>query len=219
MSSQPATRKLPVVLLALLLAISVPTMLVAPAGIKSWSLEVVPGLLLVAFMAASYRRFPLSNWVYIGTFLHILVLIYGGMYTYAETPLGNWARDAFDLSRNHYDRVGHVALGLFPAFFAREVLRKRTPLSGAWLAVCAWSIVFAFGAFWELLEWWAALLLASDVGQAFLGSQGDVWDAQWDMLLVGVGAAIALLAFSRPHERSMAQSAPAPDHTRQPASN
>lgn len=199
-------RRLPLALLAILSVICIASLVAAPAGMASWALEVGPGLLLVAYMAITYRRFPLSNVVYVGTFLHILILIYGGMYTYAETPIGNWARDAFQLSRNHYDRVGHLALGVFPAFFAREVVLRKTALSpGGWLTFLVWCVVFAVGAFWELIEWWTTLIVAGDVGQAFLGSQGDIWDAQWDMFLVGVGAAITLLFFQGMHDRSMAR--------------
>ena len=142
--------------------------------------------------------------VYICVFIHMLILIYGGYYTYAKTPLGNWAKEAFDFSRNHYDRVGHIALGVFPAFIIREVLLRNTLLQrGGWLYFIIISIVLAVAAFWELLEWWVALLVASDVGTAFLGSQGDIWDAQWDMFLALLGAMIVLPIFSGLHDRSM----------------
>jgi putative membrane protein len=136
----------------------------------------------------------------------VLILIYGGFYTYALTPLGNWAKEAFHLSRNHYDRIGHVALGVFPIFMTREILLRRTPLvRGAWLSFLSVSVVFAFAAFWELLEWWTTLVVAGDTGIAFLGSQGDVWDAQWDMFLALVGASVALLVGARAHDRSIAR--------------
>ena len=139
-------------------------------------------------------------------FIHILILIYGGYYTYAETPLGNWAKEVFGFSRNHYDRVGHIALGVFPAFIIREVLLRKTPLQrGGWLYFIVISIVLAVAAFWELLEWWITLLVASDIGTAFLGSQGDIWDAQWDMFLALLGAMLALPILSRLHDRSMDQ--------------
>lgn len=197
-------------MLVALLLICLATAYAPPSGRKNWALEVVPGLLLVAYMAATYRRMPLSHLVYVGTFLHVLVLVYGGFYSYAKTPLGDWAKLAFGLSRNHYDRVGHLALGLFPVLFTRELLLRKTPLQrGGWLAFLAVCVVFAFGAFWELLEWWSTLLVAPDLGQAFLGSQGDIWDAQWDMFLVGIGAALGLAALGRLHDRSMAR-LPAP---------
>ena len=208
----PALRRharLPLVLLATLLAICAATLWSPPAGRVSWALEVGPGLALVAALILLYPRLPLSHFVYVGTFLHLLILIYGGCYTYALTPLGNWARDAFDLSRNHYDRVGHVALGVFPAFLTREVLLRRTPLPrGGWLLFLVCSVVLAIAAFWELVEWWTTLVVAGDVGQAFLGSQGDIWDAQWDMFLALVGALVALLLLGRAHDRSMAKVPP-----------
>ncbi|MDP3275502.1 MAG: DUF2238 domain-containing protein [Deltaproteobacteria bacterium] len=199
-----SSRRLPKVLLLLLLVVCALTAIAPPAGRKNWALEVVPGLLLVAYMAVTYRKRPLSDLVYGGTFVHMLVLIYGGFYTYAETPLGHWAKATFHLARNHYDRIGHLALGLFPALFVREVLLDRTPLKrGGWLSFLVFSVVFAVGAFWELIEWWTTLVVAGDVGTAFLGSQGDVWDAQWDMFLVGVGAVLSLVFASAMHDRSM----------------
>ena len=167
------------------------TAVTAAAGLKRWALEVVPGLLGVLALIVTYKKLRMSDLVYVCVFVHMLVLIYGGFYTYAHTPLGNWARDTFHLGRNHYDRVGHFALGFFPAMVTRELLLRTSPLKrGGWLFFIVLSIVFAVGAFWELLEWWTTLLVAGDVGVAFLGSQGDVWDAQWDMFLVGIGAAV-----------------------------
>lgn len=198
--------RLPLSLLAVLSVICIATLWAPPAGRTSWALEVGPGLIEVAILAATFRRRPLSQLVYVTVFLHVLVLIYGGYYTYALTPLGDWAKQAFGLSRNHYDRVGHVALGVFPVFLARELLLRTSPLGpGKWLAALAISLVFSFAAFWELLEWWVTLIVASDVGQAFLGSQGDVWDAQWDMLLALLGAMASLLLGSGLHDRSMAR--------------
>ena len=196
--------KLPLGLLVALLLICALTVYAPPAGRFSWALEVGPGLLGVAVLVATYKRFPMSRLVYVGVFLHMLILIYGGIYTYAKTPLGNWAMEAFNFSRNHYDRVGHLALGFFPAFTIREIyLRLSTLKRGGWLFFTVCSVALAIGAFWELLEWWVALLVASDTGTAFLGSQGDIWDAQWDMLLALIGAALALAFFSRHHDRSM----------------
>jgi putative membrane protein len=198
--------RLPLVLIALLVLISVVTLWSPPAGRVSWCLEVGPGLVLVAVLTVTYRRMPLSHLVYVCVFLHLQILIYGGYYTYALTPLGNWAKETFHLARNHYDRVGHLALGVFPSLLAREILLRRTPLQrGGWLFFLVCSVVLAFAAFWELLEWWTALLAAPDVGTAFLGSQGDVWDAQWDMLLALVGALLALPLLSSLQDRSMSR--------------
>jgi putative membrane protein len=196
----------PLLLLSIVTLVCLVTIIDPPAGRLNWLLEVGPGLVGIVVLIVIYPRFPMSHMVYFCVFLHMLVLIYGGYYTYAGTPLGNWAKDAFGLSRNHYDRIGHLALGVFPAFIIREVLLRKTPLErGGWLYFIIISVVLAVAAFWEILEWWVALLVASDVGQAFLGSQGDIWDAQWDMLLALIGAALATPLLSQYHDRSMAK--------------
>jgi len=205
-AARKAHARLPLALLCILGVICAVTLWAPPAGRTSWFLEVTPGLLMVLCLGLAYPRMPLSHWVYAGVFVHVLILIYGGYYTYALTPLGNWAKEAFHLSRNHYDRIGHVALGVFPIFMTREILLRKTPLvRGPWLSFLSVSVVFAFAAFWELLEWWTTLVVAGDTGIAFLGSQGDVWDAQWDMFLALVGASVALLVASRAHDRSIAR--------------
>jgi len=197
---------MPLLLLCTIVLVCLATVLDPPAGQFSWLLEVGPGLAGILILVLTHRRLPMSHMVYFCVFFHMFILIYGGYYTYAETPLGNWAKEAFDLNRNHYDRVGHIALGVFPAFVIREVLLRKTPLQrGGWLYFIVLSIVLAVAAFWELLEWWIALLVATDVGTAFLGSQGDIWDAQWDMFLALVGAGIALPLLSGFHDRSMAK--------------
>jgi putative membrane protein len=195
---------MPLVLLSIVVVVCIATVADPPAGRISWLLEVGPGIAGIIVLIVLYKRFPMSQMVYVCVFLHVLILIYGGYYTYALTPLGNWAREAFGFSRNHYDRVGHIALGVFPAFIIREVLLRKTPLQrGGWLYFIIISIVLAVAAFWELLEWWVALVVASDVGTAFLGSQGDIWDAQWDMFLALLGAMVVLPILSRLHDRSM----------------
>jgi len=197
---------MPLALLFIVAVVCIATVIDPPAGRLNWLLEVGPGLAGIIVLIAFYRRFPMSHMVYICVFLHMFILIYGGYYTYAETPLGNWAKDFFGFSRNHYDRVGHIALGVFPAFIIREVLLRNTPLrGGGWFYFIIISIVLAIAAFWELLEWWVTLIVASDVGASFLGSQGDVWDAQWDMFLALIGAMVVLPVFSRLHDRSMAK--------------
>ncbi|MBW2479714.1 MAG: DUF2238 domain-containing protein [Deltaproteobacteria bacterium] len=196
--------RMPLVLLSIVVVVCIATVADPPAGRISWLLEVGPGIAGIIVLIVLYKRFPMSQMVYVCVFLHVLILIYGGYYTYALTPLGNWAREAFGFSRNHYDRVGHIALGVFPAFIIREVLLRKTPLQrGGWLYFIIISIVLAVAAFWELLEWWVALVVASDVGTAFLCSQGDIWDAQWDMFLALLGAMVVLPILSRRHDRSM----------------
>jgi putative membrane protein len=199
------------VLLALMTPVLLLTLAFCRAGRLTWLLEVAPALLGYVALAATYRRMRLSNFCYVAVFLHTLVLVYGGYYTYAETPLGNWAKQAFHLSRNHYDRVGHLALGFFPVCIIKEVLLRATPLRrGGWLTFIVLSIVMAIAAGYELIEWASTYVFAADVGQAFLGSQGDPWDAQWDMLLGLVGGAVGFFALAPLHDRSMSRVVAAP---------
>jgi putative membrane protein len=196
--------RLPLGLAAVLAPLLLWTLLTCEAGRLNWLLETGPGLVGMAVLAATFRRFPFSRWVYVCVFLHVLVLTYGAYYTYALTPLGNWARDTFHLSRNPYDRLGHFAQGFFPAFIILEVLLRRTPLRpGGWLNFLTGAVALAISAVYELLEWWAALVLDPEGGDKFLGSQGDIWDAQWDMFLCGCGATLALLLFGRAHLRGV----------------
>jgi len=205
------TPRVPLLLLALLTPVLIYTLVTCRAGRLNWLLEVGPALGGFVALALTYRRLRLSNFVYVCVALHTLVLVYGGYYTYAATPLGNWARDHFHLARNHYDRVGHLALGFFPVFIIKEVLLRVTPLRrGGWLTFLVLSVVLAIAAFYELIEWWTTYLVASDVGQAFLGSQGDPWDTQWDMFLGLVGAVLGLLTLGRVHDRSMNRRTRAP---------
>ena len=175
-----------------------------PAGRLNWLLETGPGIAGMVALGATFRRFPMSRWVYVCVFLHVLVLTYGGYYTYEHAPLGDWARDTFGLARNPYDRLGHFVQGFFPAFIIREVLLRSTPLRrGGWLQFLTGSVALAISALYELVEWGAALILDSEGGNKFLGTQGDIWDAQWDMFTCLCGALVALVFFSRAHLRSL----------------
>ena len=196
--------RLPLVLLGILTPVLVLTFIYCQAGRLNWLLEVGPAIIGFVALALTYRRMPLSDFCYVCVFLHTLILIYGGYYTYAETPLGNWVKEMLNLSRNHYDRVGHLALGFFPVFIVKEVLLRVTPLRrDGWFTFLVLSVVLAIAAAYEFIEWWSTYLVAPDVGHAFLGSQGDPWDAQWDMFLALVGAMGGLLLFGPVHDRSM----------------
>jgi putative membrane protein len=170
----------------------------------TWLMEtiwVMAGLPLVLW---AWPRFPLTRLLCWLLALHALVLIYGGAYTYALTPLGLWAQDAFDLARNHYDRLGHFIQGFVPAILARELLLRRTPLRrGGWLFYLVLAACLSFSAFFELIEWWAALAMGG-AADAFLATQGDVWDTQWDMFLALCGAVLAQLLLARTHDRQLA---------------
>jgi putative membrane protein len=137
-------------------------------------------------------------------FIHALILILGGHYTYAQVPLGDWARDAFGLARNHYDRLGHLAQGFIPAIVVREVFLRLTPLRpGGWTFVIVSAVCLGISAFYELIEWWVAVAVGQ-AADAFLGTQGDPWDTQWDMFLALVGAVAAQIMFGRAHDRALA---------------
>jgi putative membrane protein len=171
----------------------------------TWILEVFPIVLAVPVLIATYRRFPLTPLVYRLLFVHALILMVGGHYTYAKVPLGFWVQDALGLARNHYDRLGHLAQGFVPAMLAREVLLRRSPLErGKWLGFLVVCVCLALSATYELIEWLAAVLGGS-AADAFLGTQGDVWDTQWDMFMALIGAISALLLLSRVHDRQLAK--------------
>jgi putative membrane protein len=200
--------RLPLALTAALCALFAATSVQPPSGRVNWLLEVGPGIAGMIALAVAFRRFPMTDVVYLGVFVHVIILVYGGYYTYALAPLGEWAKETFHLARNHYDRVGHLALGFFPALTVREVLLRQTPLRrGGWLTFLVLSVVLAVGAFWELLEWWVAVAVGGESQTAvdFLGSQGDVWDAQWDMFLALVGASVSLALLGRVHDRALAR--------------
>lgn len=169
----------------------------------TWLLEVVWVLLAVPLIAWNWQRFPLTRLLCWLLLAHALVLMYGGAYTYAKTPLGFWLRDLLDWERNPWDRLGHWMQGFVPAILARELLLRCTPLRrGGWVVYLVLAACLSFSAFFELIEWWSALLLGADA-DAFLATQGDVWDTQWDMFLCLCGAATSLLLFSRLHDRQL----------------
>jgi len=202
MSPQTLSRSgFAVLLLVLVIALSA-SFLIAQDRL-TWLLEVMWVLLAIPLLVATRKRFPLTTLLYVLIGVHCLILIYGGAYTYALTPLGLWVQDVFDLARNHYDRLGHFAQGFIPAILARELLLRLTPLRrGGWLFYLVVSVCLAFSAFFEMIEWWAALIWGGEA-DAFLATQGDVWDTQWDMFLALCGAIVAQLALARWHDRAL----------------
>jgi len=177
---------------------------IGPYDRLTWVLEVVPVLIAVPLLVWTARSFPLTPLVYLLIAVHALILMYGGHYTYALTPLGNWMQDVFGFTRNHYDRIGHLMQGFGPAMVARELLLRTSPLRpGKWLFTLITLSVLGISACYEFTEWWAAIA-GGDAAGAFLGTQGDVWDTQWDMFLAGCGAIAAQLIFERLHDRQLA---------------
>ena len=195
----------------MLLFLAVVALVVSGIGPKdrlTWLLEVAPVLIGAPILVASAKRFPLTPLLYLLLFFHALVLMLGGHYTYAEVPLGEWAKEAFGFARNHYDRLGHVTQGFVPAILAREILLRKSPLRpGGWLRLSVTSICLAFSALYELIEW-ATALLSGEAATAFLGTQGDIWDTQWDMYLALCGALLAQALLSRLHDRQLARLSP-----------
>lgn len=170
-----------------------------------WVLEVAPAIMAGVVLLALYPRFRFTDLVYVLILVHAIILMIGGHYTYAEMPLFSWLRDELGLARNYYDRVGHVAQGFIPAMIAREVLVRHRVVQGRrWLFFVVCCVALAVSAVYEFLEWWVAVA-SGTAADAFLATQGDVWDTQWDMFLALCGAAAALLLLSRWHDRQLEQ--------------
>ena len=193
-------------LLMLLLASTLIILLwsnIVPKDRLTWFLEVAPVLIALPLLTYTWKSFPLTPLLYKLIFIHAVILMVGGHYTYAEVPAGFWFQDQFDLQRNHYDRLGHFAQGFVPAILAREILLRKTSLqAGKMLFYIVTSICLALSAFYELIEWWAALLYGS-TAEAFLATQGDIWDTQWDMFIALIGAISAQLLLSRRHDKQL----------------
>jgi len=176
-----------------------------PADRTTWILEVFPILIAAPLLLATARRFPLTPLVYRLIFVHALILMLGGHYTYAQVPLGFWMQRVFGFTRNHYDRIGHLAQGFVPAIVAREILIRRSPLrAGKWLFFIVLSVCLAISACYELIEWWSALIGGS-AADAFLGTQGDPFDTQADMFMALIGAVAAQVLLARVHDRQIAK--------------
>jgi putative membrane protein len=175
----------------------------------TWFLEVAPVLIGVPILIYVWPRFRFTRLVYTLVWVHAVILMVGGKYTYAQVPLGFWIQDAFGFARNHYDRIGHFAQGFIPAMLAREIFIRKSPLGHSrWLPFVVVCFCLAFSAFYELIEFWTALA-AGEGATDFLGTQGDVWDTQWDMQLALLGAIVALLTLSRVQDRELSRQTPA----------
>ncbi len=176
---------------------------IGPKDRVTWLLEVAPALIALLALAASWRGFPLTPLVYWLILAHAVILMVGGHYTYAEVPLFDWLRDWMDGTRNNYDKVGHFVQGFVPALVAREILVRLQVVRGrGWLFFLVITVCLAISAFYELLEWWVALL-SGEAAESFLGTQGYVWDTQSDMGLALLGALLALLLLGRVHDRQL----------------
>ena len=177
---------------------------IKPKDTLTWVLEVLPAIVGFLLLVGTRKRFPLTPLAYLLILVHCIILMVGGHYTYAEVPLFDWIRDAWGLARNNYDKVGHFAQGFVPAIVAREILLRNAIVAGkGWMAFLVICVCLAISAFYELIEWWVALL-SDEAAEAFLGTQGYVWDTQSDMLYALLGAIAALVLLSRSHDRQIA---------------
>ena len=169
----------------------------------TWYLEVLPVVIGGSILICVYKRFRFTNLVYFLIWLHSILLLVGAHYTYARMPLFNWIKEVFELSRNHYDRLGHFFQGFVPAMIARELLCRNSPLKNSkWLGVVTISLCLAFSALFEIFEWLVAVI-ADDDAVSFLATQGDQWDTQWDMFLCLIGAVLAYITLRKLHDRAM----------------
>lgn len=169
----------------------------------TWFLETIWAMVGLAVVAWKWQRFPLTRLLCWLLMLHALVLIHGGAYTYSLTPGGFWLQDLLGTARNPWDRLGHLMQGFVPAILARELFLRLTPLRrGGWLGYFVIAACLSFSAFFELIEWWSALIYGADA-DAFLATQGDQWDTQWDMFLCLCGAMASLALLSRWHDRQL----------------
>lgn len=176
-----------------------------PKDLFTWFLEIFPALIGVSVLIYLYPKYKFSNLAYILIWIHATILIVGGHYTYAEMPLFNWIRDTFGLSRNYYDRLGHFAQGFIPAIIAREVfIRNEVVNKKKYLSFIVVCICLAISASYELLEF-AVSKLTGDSAEAFLGTQGDIWDTQWDMLFALIGSITSLSLLSAYHDKKLSR--------------
>lgn len=176
---------------------------IKPHDRGDWALENFFPISQLIAVALFYRYFKFTRLSYYMIFFYLFVQSWGGHFTYAEAAPFNWVRDYFHLSRNHYDRVAHFMLGFLLGLPIREILLHFIRTSKRWLNFLTAAIVLAIGAFYELIEWWVSVLATPDLGNAFLGTQGDIWDTQWDMFLALVGAAVTLAIFQRWHDKEL----------------
>ena len=178
---------------------------IQPKDYFIWILEVLPALVAIVVLALTRRRFPLTPLLYLLILVHCIILMIGGHYTYAEVPLFEWLQHSFNWSRNHYDKLGHLAQGFIPAMIARELLIRTSPLQpGRWLFFIVLAASLAISAFYEMIEWWVAIVAGYDA-EAFLATQGYQWDTQSDMFFALLGALLAQVLLARLHDRQLRQ--------------
>ena len=196
-----SSKKYPVILLIIVLAFG------AWSGIKpldtrlTWLLETLPFMMALPVLLLTYKRFPLTSLTYTLIAIHAMILMLGAHYSYAKVPLGFWMEDWFGWTRNNYDKIGHFMQGFGPAIYTREIISRTSPLSrGKWLGFISIAVPLAFSALYEIFEWLASLSNPTDT-EAFLGTQGYIWDTQSDMFLCLIGSIVAIILLTKLHNK------------------
>jgi len=198
-----SSRKYHLLLLAIVLVVWIWSGIDPHDSRLTWVLETAPFMIALPVMVVTYRRFPLTGLMYTIIAVHAMILMVGGHYSYAKVPLGFWMEDWFGWTRNNYDKIGHFMQGFGPAIYAREVIVRTSPLGrGKWLACLSIAVPLAFSALYEIIEWLASLSDPTDT-EAFLGTQGYVWDTQTDMFWCLIGSIVALILLGRLHDRQL----------------
>ncbi|HKB58913.1 MAG TPA: DUF2238 domain-containing protein [Gallionellaceae bacterium] len=197
--------KYPLILLAVTLAFWTWSGINVQDTRLTWVLETLPFMVALPVLLFTYQRFPLTSLAYTLIAIHAMILMLGGHYSYAKVPLGFWMEDWFGWTRNNYDKIGHFMQGFGPAIYVREVLVRTSPVKrGGWLAFMSVCVPLAFSALYEILEWAASLSNPADT-EAFLGTQGYVWDTQTDMLMCLIGSLVAIIVLPRLHDRQLSR--------------
>ena len=197
--------KYPLVLLIAVLAVFVWSAIDPHDTRLTWVLETLPFMIALPVLLFTYRRFPLTNLTYTLIAIHAMILMLGAHYSYAKVPLGFWMEDWFGWTRNNYDKIGHFMQGFAPAIYVREIFSRTSPLkSGKWLGFISIAVPLAFSALYEIIEWLASLSNPTDT-EAFLGTQGYIWDTQTDMFLCLVGSVVGLILLTKLHNRYLSR--------------
>jgi putative membrane protein len=201
--SKTTASKRELIVLAAIYLVGFSLLAVNPHDRADWALENFFPISQLIAVVISYRYFKFTRLCYYMIFFYLFVQSWGGHFTYAEAAPFNWLRDEFHLGRNHYDRVAHFMLGFLLGLPIREILMLFISASRRWINFLTATIVLAIGAFYEFIEWWVAVLVTPDLGDKFLGTQGDIWDTQWDMFLALVGAVLTIAIFGKWHDRQL----------------
>jgi putative membrane protein len=200
-----SSKKYPLVLLAIVLVFWVWSAINPHDTYLTWFLETFPFMITLPVMLLTYKRFPLTSLTYTLIAVHAMILMLGGHYSYAKVPLGFWMEDWFGWTRNNYDKIGHLMQGFGPFIYVREIIARTSPLKrGKWLGFISIAVPLAFSALYEIIEWLASLSNPTDT-EAFLGTQGYIWDTQTDMFLCLVGSILALILLTKLHNRCLSR--------------